>query len=57
MPKGGRHGNLSMRASRIYEAIRRENPGYSKKKAAKIANASVAGTIDHKGGRKKGKKR
>lgn len=47
MPKGGRHGNLSARASRIYEALRRRR-GYSKTKAAKIANATVAGTVNRR---------
>lgn len=34
-----RHGNLSRKASQIYEDIRQEHPGYSKTKSAKIANA------------------
>lgn len=37
-----RHGNLGPRASRIYAALRRGGTG--KTKAAKIANATVAGT-------------
>lgn len=42
MPKGKRHGNLSAKASKIYEAIRREHKDYSKSKAARIANATVS---------------
>lgn len=55
MPKGGRHGNLSKKASGYYESIRRDNPGYSKTKAAKIANAQASGTINRKRGGKKRK--
>lgn len=46
---GKRHGNLSLPASRVYEAIRSENRSYSKTKAAKIANAEVHGTINRHG--------
>jgi hypothetical protein len=45
MPKGGRHGNIPLSRSRVYEALRRK--GMSKTRAAKIANAGV-----HKSGRK-----
>lgn len=41
MPKGARHGNLSRKASKIYEALRRDHPNYTKTKAAKIANAAA----------------
>ncbi len=51
----GKHGNLNATASRVYEALRRE--GMGKTKAAKIANASYAGTINYKGGKRKGGKR
>jgi hypothetical protein len=54
MPKGKRHGNLSARASKIYEDLRQER-GYSKKKSAKIANAVADGTVNHKGGKRKKK--
>lgn len=50
---GKRNGNLSAAASRVYRAIRREHPGTTKTKAAKIANASVAGTINHRRGRRR----
>lgn len=39
MPAGEKHGHLSKKASRVYEALRREHPEYSKTKSAKIANA------------------
>jgi hypothetical protein len=56
MGKGkGEHGNLSPAAAAVYEAIRRDNPSYSKSKAAKIANATISGTIDHHGGHGKGR--
>lgn len=48
-----RHGNLGPRAADVYEAIRREHPGYSKTKSAKIANAVANHTANHKGGGKK----
>lgn len=48
MPKGGRHGNLGTKASHVYEAIRREHPGMTKKSAAKIANS-----VTHKKGKKR----
>ncbi len=51
MPKGGRHGNLSAAASRIYEGIRKHT-GLSKTSAARIANAKAGG-----GKRKSGKKK
>lgn len=44
----------SIKDEDTYEALRRK--GYSKEKAARIANAQAAGTIDHhKGERRKGK--
>ena len=54
MPKGGKHGNLSASASRVYEAIRRDHPNMTKKSAARIAN-SVTG-VKKSSGRKKGKR-
>lgn len=45
MPK--RHGNLSPKASQVYEDIRQEHPTYSKTKAAKIANAVANHTVNH----------
>jgi hypothetical protein len=52
-----RHGNLSPKASQVYEDLRQDR-GYSKKKAAKIANAVANGTVNHKrGGRRKKKKK
>jgi hypothetical protein len=52
MPKSNsKHGNLTGKAVRVYEALRRE--GMSKGKAARIANASKAGTIDYKRKRKR----
>ena len=51
----GKHGNLTGKASRVYEALRRE--GMGKQKAARIANASKAGTINYKGGKRKGGKK
>lgn len=42
-----------IRKEDTYEALREK--GYSKEKAARIANAQAAGTIDHhKGGKRKG---
>lgn len=44
----------SIKREDVYDALRRE--GASKEKAARIANATAAGTIDHhKGARRKGK--
>ncbi len=40
----------SIKRKDVYEALRRE--GVSKEKAARIANATAAGTIDHHKGRK-----
>lgn len=48
---GGKHGP-SVKRDDVYEALRKD--GASKEKAARIANATAAGTIDRKG--KKGKK-
>jgi hypothetical protein len=50
-----RHGNLSPKASQVYEDLRDEHPGYSKKKAAKIANAVANHTVNRKGRKKKKK--
>jgi hypothetical protein len=47
---GGRHGP-SIKKDDTYEALRRK--GYSKRKAARIANAQANGTINHRGGRKR----
>jgi hypothetical protein len=53
MPKSNRkHGNLTGKAVKVYEALRRE--GVAKGKAARIANASKAGTINYK---RKGKRK
>jgi hypothetical protein len=54
MAKQKRHGNLSARASKVYEDLRQER-GYSKTKSAKIANAVANGTVNHKRGGKKKK--
>ena len=37
MPAGGRHGNVPVSRSRVYEALRRK--GMSKKRAAQISHA------------------
>jgi hypothetical protein len=52
MPKQKRHGNLSARASKVYEDLRQER-GYSKTKSARIANSVANGTVKHRRGRKK----
>jgi hypothetical protein len=49
-----RHGNLSPKASQVYEDLRQEH-GYSKKKSAKIANAVANHTVNRKGRKKKKK--
>lgn len=46
----GRHGP-SIKKDDTYEALRRK--GYSKAKAARIANAQANGTIDRRGPSKK----
>ena len=50
-----RHGNLGPKASQVYEDIRDEHPGYSKSKAARIANAVAHHTVDHHGHGRRGK--
>jgi hypothetical protein len=52
MPKGGRHGNLSPRASRVYEALRNKR-GMPKERAAKIANAVTHGGVAPRRGRRR----
>ena len=51
MPKGKSPGP-SIKAPRVYEALRREK--MPKSKAAAISNAAAAGTLK-RGGRRKGK--
>lgn len=51
MPRGKRHGNLSRKASQIYEDIR-DTGKYTKTQAAKIANAAVS-KMKNKNKRKK----
>jgi hypothetical protein len=46
MPKGGDHG-AQIKDDGLYEKLREE--GNSKEKAARIANARAAGTLDHRG--------
>lgn len=43
----------SIKKEDTYDALREK--GYSKEKAARIANAQAAGTVDHHKGAKKGK--
>jgi hypothetical protein len=42
MPRGGKHGNIPVSRSRVYEALRRQ--GASKAKAARIAWEGVTRT-------------
>lgn len=49
--KGGKHGFVYRSEHDRYRALRRK--GYSKKKAARIANAWARGTVRHKGGKRK----
>lgn len=51
---GGRHGP-SIKKDDTYEALRRK--GYSKSKAARIANAQANGTINNRGRRGPSRKR
>lgn len=49
--KGGKYGFVYRSQHDRYRALRRK--GYSKKKAAKIANAWARGTVRHRGGKRK----
>jgi len=53
--KGGRKTGFAGKRKDIYLALRRE--GASKQKAARIANAAAAGTLDHRRGKRKKRKK
>lgn len=57
MAKKGKRGGTrkSLKKPKLYDKLRRK--GYSKEKAARISNAVAAGTIDHKGGGRKRRKK
>lgn len=53
--KGGKFGFVYRSEHDRYRALRRK--GYSKRKAARIANAWANGTVRHKSGKRKSGKR
>lgn len=53
--KGGKYGFVYRSEHDRYRALRRK--GYSKKKAAKIANAWHNGSVNHRGGKGRRKRK